>query len=171
MTMADRSAQAAFDAPPPDPELQRLAPLVGTWTTTGHTHDTVYGPGVPVASTERFRWLEGGYFLVQEYATTFGEEPTQRGVAYWGYDTQAGRFGILFFSNNGPFTEDGSRYGGTVADGRLSFVGPARYQYRLGGDGRIQPNPDGTISVAWWARDEQGQWQPWMDNTFSKIHD
>jgi hypothetical protein len=23
--------------------------------------------------------------------------------------------------------------------------------------------------VAWWLRDEQGQWQPWMDNTFRKI--
>ena len=82
--MADRSAQATFDAPAPDPELQRLAPLLGTWTTQGHTQDGMYGPGVPVASTERFRWLDGGYFLVQEYETTFGEEPTQRGVVYLG---------------------------------------------------------------------------------------
>ena len=104
--MADRSAQAAFDAPPPDPELKRLEPLLGTWTTQDHTQDTVYGPGVPVTSTETFRWLDGGYFLVQEYETTFGEEPTQRGVVYWGYDAAAGRFRLFFFSNNGPFTEE-----------------------------------------------------------------
>jgi Protein of unknown function (DUF1579) len=167
--MADRSARGGFDAPPPDPELQRLAPLVGTWTTTARTRDGVYGPGVAVSSTESFGWLEGGYFLVQDYETTFGEEPTQHGVAYWGYDPETSRFQIIFFSNNGPFTEAGNRYVGEVADGRLTFVGPARYQYGLGGDGRIQPNPDGTVSVAWWARDAGGQWQPWMDNTFTKL--
>jgi hypothetical protein len=58
-----------------------------------------------------------------------------------------------------------------VADGRLIFVGPARYQYELDGNGKIKTNPDGTISVAWWVRDEQGEWQPWMDNTFRKIRD
>jgi hypothetical protein len=172
--MADRpaqAAQAALDAPPPDPELKRLAPLVGTWTTDGHTQDGVYGPGVPVTSTERYRWLDGGYFLVQEYETTFGEEPTQRGVVYWGYDAAAGGFRLFFFSNNGPFTDQGNRYAGEVADGRLTFVGPARYQYELDEDGKITTNPDGTISVAWWVRDEQGEWQPWMDNTFRKIRD
>ena len=167
--MADRSAQAALDAPPPDPELKRLEPLVGTWTTQGHTQDGVYGPGVPVTSTETFRWLDGGYFLVQEYETTFGEEPTQRGVVYWGYDAAAGSFRLFFFSNNGPFSEEGNRYAGKVADGRLTFVGPARYQYELDEDGKIKTNPDGTISVAWWVRDEQGEWKPWMDNTFRKI--
>jgi hypothetical protein len=169
--MADRPAQAALDAPPPDPELKRLAPLVGTWTTEGHTQGGVYGPGVPVTSTERFRWLDGGNFLVQEYETTFGEEPTQRGVVYWAYDAAAGGFRLFFFSNNGPFTDQGNRYAGAVADGRLTFVGPARYQYELDADGKITTNPDGTISVAWWVRDEQGEWQPWTDNTFRKIRD
>jgi hypothetical protein len=81
--MADKTAQAAFGAQPPDPELKRLEPLLGTWTSKDHTQDSVYGPGVPVTATETFRWLDGGYFLVQEYETTFGEEPTQRGVNYW----------------------------------------------------------------------------------------
>jgi hypothetical protein len=45
------------------------------------------------------------------------------------------------------------------------FVGPARFQYHLGRDGRIRPNADGSISVAWWLRDDHGNWQPWMRNT------
>jgi hypothetical protein len=98
----------------------------------------VFCPGVPVTSTETFRWLEGGYFLVQEYETTFGDEPTQRGVNYWGYAAVAGRFLIIFFSNNGPFTEEGNRYEGKVADGRLTFVGPARFQYELDENGKDQ---------------------------------
>src|SRR5262245_1854201 len=170
-TMADRPDRSAFGAPPPDPELKRLEPLLGTWTTQGHTHDSVLGPGVQVTSTETFRWLDGGYFLVQEYATTFGDEPTQRGVAYWGYDAETGRFRIIFFSNNGPFTEEGNRYEGQVAEGSLTFLGPARYQYELDEQGKIKTNADGTISVAWWLRGEQGEWKSWMDNTFSKTRD
>jgi hypothetical protein len=35
--MSEQSYQSAFDAPPPDPELKRLEPLLGTWRTEGHT--------------------------------------------------------------------------------------------------------------------------------------
>jgi hypothetical protein len=169
--MSDQSYQSAFDAPPPDPELKRLEPLLGTWRTDGRTQRSVFGPGVPVTSTETFRWLDGGYFLVQEYETTFGDEPAQRGVNYWSYDGVAERFIIIFFSNNGPFTEEGNRYEGHVADGELTFVGPARFQYELDEEGKIKTNTDGTSSVAWWLRDEKGDWQAWMDLTFRKIRD
>jgi hypothetical protein len=55
-----------------------------------------------------------------------------------------------------------------VGDGVLTGVGPARFQYRLDDAGHIAVNADGTISVAWWIRDDTGEWQPWMTNTFSK---
>jgi lactoylglutathione lyase len=160
---------AAFAAPAPDPELERLEPLLGTWRSEGHTQDSVLGPGVPVRSTETFYRLEGGYFLVSTYETTFGSEPTQTGVNYWSYDADARRFRIIFFSNNGPFSEEGNRYEGEVAGGRLTFEGPARFQYELGNDGAIAVNPDGTISVAWWLRDHNGDWAPWMHNTFRRV--
>jgi hypothetical protein len=158
--------EPAFAVPPPDPELKRLEPLLGTWKAEDHTLDGVFGPGVPVRSEETFRWLDGGYFLVQDYETTFGDAPTQKGVNYWFYDSEAGMFRIIFFSNNGPFSEAGNRYSGRAADGRLTFEGPARFQYELDDDGRIRINPDGTISISWWLRDEVGDWQPWMTNTF-----
>ena len=169
--MSDQSCQSAFDAPPPDPELNRLEPLLGTWRTEGHTQQSVFGPSVPITSTETFRRLDGGYFLVQEYETAFGDEPAQRGVNYWYYNSVGERFQIIFFSNNGPFTEDGNRYEGEVADGRLTFVGPARFQYKLDEYGRITTNEDGTSSVVKWLRDEKGEWQAWMDLTFRKIRD
>ena len=37
--------------------------------------------------------------------------------------------------------------------------GPARFQYDLDEDGRIRMNPDGTITVAWWLREESGEWR------------
>jgi Protein of unknown function (DUF1579) len=161
--------QTVFGALPPNPELKRLEPLVGTWKTEEHTRDSVLGPGVPVTSVETFSWLEGGYFLVHTYETVFGDEPAQKGVNYWMYDASTSRFRIIFFSNNGPYTDAGNQYVGKVANGKLTMVGPARFQYRLDENGRIKTNPDGTISVAWWLRDESGQWKPWMNNTFSKV--
>jgi Protein of unknown function (DUF1579) len=166
----DMTEQSSFAAPPPDPELRRLEPLLGTWRTEEHTQDSVLGPGVPVASTESFSWLEGGYFLVQTYETVFGDEPAQKGANYWGYDSEAKRFRIIFFSNNGPFTEEGNRYQGEVAGRRLTFEGPARFQYELDDEGRIKVNPDGTLTVAWWLRAD-GEWEPWMNNTFTKTEE
>jgi hypothetical protein len=165
----DNTDQATFEVPPPDPELQRLEPLLGRWRAEDHTQDSVLGPGVPVTSTEEFSWLDGGYFLVSTYETTFGDEPAQKGLNYWGYDSAAKKFRIIFFSNNGPFTEEGNRYEGEAADGRLTFEGPARFQYELDEEGKIKMNPDGTISVAWWLRDDEGEWKPWMNNTFTRV--
>ena len=167
----DNTDQATFEVPPPDPELRRLEPLLGRWMAEDHTQDSVLGPGVPVTSTEAFSWLDGGYFLVSTYETTFGDEPAQKGLNYWGYDSAAKKFRIIFFSNNGPFTEEGNRYEGEAADGRLTFEGPARFQYELDEEGKIKMNPDGTISVAWWLRDDEGKWKPWMNNTFTRVKD
>jgi hypothetical protein len=129
----------------------------------------VLGPGVPVTSFESFSWLEGGYFLVSTYKTTFGDEPTQKGVNYWSFDSGAGRFRIIFFSNNGPYSEEGNRYEGVVEGDTLTFEGPARFQYELDAEGKIKLGADGTVSVAWWLRDERGEWQPWMRNTFTRV--
>jgi len=30
-------------------------------------------------------------------------------------------------------------------------------------------NEEGTIAVAWWIRDDAGEWEPWMTNTFTRI--
>jgi hypothetical protein len=132
------------------------------------THDTVLGPGVPVTSTETFSWLDGGYFLVHTYETVFGDDPAQTGVNYWGYDKPTGRFQIIFFSNNGPYTEEGNRYEGKVAGDTLTFEGPARFQYELDEQGRIKTNSDDTISVTWWLRGEADEWELWMHNTFTR---
>lgn len=163
--------QPRLGVPPPHPQLRRLEPLIGTWMANEHTLDSVLGSGVPVTSTETFRWLEGGYFLVQDYETVFGDEPAQKGVNFWRYDAEDERFRIIFFSNNGPFTDEGNRYEGKVAGDRLTFVGPARFQYRLDEHGAIATNGDGTISVAWWLRDEDGGWQRWMDNRSARLDD
>jgi hypothetical protein len=56
-----------------------------------------------------------------------------------------------------------------LGHGALTMVGPARFQYDLDEDGRIKTNPDGSISNAWWAQDDNHDWQPWMNNTFRRV--
>ena len=125
---------------------------------TGHKHR--------VAPLARRRLLPG-----PDLRNGLRGEPAQKGVNYWGYDPEANRFRIIFFSNNGPFTEEGNRYQGEVAGRKLTFEGPARFQYELDDEGMIKLNADGTLSVAWWLRHENGEWQPWMNNTFTKIEE
>jgi hypothetical protein len=113
-------------------------------------------------------WLDGGHFLVQTYETVFGDERAQTGIKYWFYD-QAGKFRIIFFSNNGPFTEEGNRNEGAIAKRALTFVGPARFQYELDTDGKVKKNDDGTVTIRWWLSDE-GRFQPWMTNVCNQVN-
>jgi hypothetical protein len=81
-------------------------------------------------------WLGGGHFLVQTYDTIFGDEPAQTGINYYFFEAGAKKFRIIFFSNNGPFTEDGNRYEGEIEGRTLTFVGPARFD----ATGKIRTN-------------------------------
>jgi hypothetical protein len=58
-----------------------------------------------------------------------------------------------------------------VADSKLTFTGPARFQYELDNDGKIRVNPNSTITVIWWLRDSDGVWKFWRDGAYSKIKD
>jgi hypothetical protein len=82
MTNNETAKQAVFEVPPPDPELRRLEPLVGTWRAKEQTESTILGPGVTVTNEESFHWLDGDYFLVSTYHTVFGNEPAQTGINY-----------------------------------------------------------------------------------------
>ena len=141
--------------PPPDPQLRCLDPLVGTWRTQHRRRTPPFSAPASLSPAETYHWLDGGYFLVQTYETVFGNESAQRGINYWGYDADAERFRIIFFSNNGPFTEDGNRYEGRVEAGVLTFRGPACFEHALDDEGRIALNDDGTYTVDWWLQDQR----------------
>ena len=147
---------------PPHAELRRLEPLVGNWVLNSRTEPSILGPSVGIQSHETFYWLEGGYFLVQTYDTAFGEEPPQRGINYWYYDPEDDSFNVIFFSNNGNFTEEGNRYRGGIEGDRLVMVGPARFELTLDASGAVAMTSDGGIAIDWWLRDEAGDFQPWM---------
>jgi hypothetical protein len=59
------STPIGSDAHRPNPALEPLAPLVGTWRTTG-THP--FFPGVVFHGRTSFAWREGGAFLLMRCA-------------------------------------------------------------------------------------------------------
>lgn len=86
-------------APVPDPALRRLDPLIGDWTLTGNligsSEENISGRG-------SFRWLEGGFFLVQDIQIDFAGMFQIRAHELVGYDPETGAFSSHVFSNLAP---------------------------------------------------------------------
>jgi hypothetical protein len=149
------------------PALQRLTPLVGSWTSTHTTVDGPAGPPMQIRLAESFRWLEGGYFLESRFRIHFGaDSPPSYGVMYWFYEPGTDRFHTIYFNDEGNFDERDSRYVGIVENDALVFTGPARFRLRLGAMGQVAINDDGTIDVDWWLRADDGSWAPWRSVSY-----
>jgi hypothetical protein len=166
--MGEQARLNAWGMPAPPSELERLNPLVGDWKFSSRTEPSILGPSVEMKSREQFYWLEGRYFLVQTYDTQFGDEPPQRGINYWYYDPGDGTFNVIFFSNNGNFTEEGNRYRGAIEGDRLVMVGPARFELALDSSGTVATTDGGGIAIDWWLRDGAGEFQPWMNSVLRR---
>ena len=59
--MADDDAQAHQRAPEPNPALESLDVMAGTWNLKGRES----GPDGEIHGQVTFEWMEGGFFLVQ----------------------------------------------------------------------------------------------------------
>jgi hypothetical protein len=84
------------EAAKPNPALQPLAGLIGTWTTTG-THPLV--PGKTFHGRTSFSWTAGGAFLLMESRIDEPEIPS--GIAIFGTDDGAGTCHMLYFDERG----------------------------------------------------------------------
>jgi uncharacterized protein DUF1579 len=158
-----------YELPPASPELRRLDPLIGTWRGSGHTIGSEFGPRMEIDGIESFWWLKGGYFLVSDYRISWGgSQPPDEGIMYWGYDDEIGGFATYFFNDQGPFTVEHSRYVGIIADDAITFTGPARFRLPLDADGKVAVDGEGGIDVAWFLRDEAGDWKPWRTHRYTR---
>jgi hypothetical protein len=92
----------------PNPALESLAPLVGTWRTTG-THPLV--PGTTFHGRTSFAWHEGGAFLLMRSEIDEPEIPSA--VAVIGSDDADGTFTMSYFDER----EVSRRYTVEVAPG------------------------------------------------------
>lgn len=81
--------------PGPDPALQRLEKLVGTWDMKGNTLDTEESN---IFGRTSFEWLPGGFFLQQRIEMNFAGFEIQS-LELIGYDAEADVFTSSVYSN------------------------------------------------------------------------
>ena len=84
------------EAAKPNPSLEPLTILIGTWNTVG-THPLV--PGTTFHGRTTFEWLEGGAFLIIRSEIDEPEIPS--GIAIIGSDDSTGEWSMLYFDERG----------------------------------------------------------------------
>ena len=157
--------------PTPDPALRRLDFLVGTWRVDGETTPDFSGRPIRSTSTDTFEWLHGGRFFMDRWDAVFSDPEAyagpelpggavQKGIMFYGFNAATGRYLTHFYDGNGPF-HDGSMYEGEVVDGNLRFTGPARFT--------LIENEDGTVTIDWELRGDDGERRPWRHTTMKRI--
>jgi hypothetical protein len=77
-TSLEVEAQAPYQAPVPNPDLQSLDRLVGTWEISDPS-----GKG-EISGQVSYEWVEGGFFLMQRFDLLHGEH-RNKGVEYIGH--------------------------------------------------------------------------------------
>lgn len=80
----------------PNPALEPLSILLGTWETTG-THPLV--PGTTFHGRTAFEWIEGGAFLMMR--SEIDEPQVPSGIATFGTDGASGECVMLYFDERG----------------------------------------------------------------------
>src|SRR5690348_15770390 len=80
----------------PNPALEPLSVLIGTWNTTG-THPMV--PGKTFHGRTSFEWIEGGAFLIMR--TQIDEPEIPSGISIFGTDDGTGECSMLYFDERG----------------------------------------------------------------------
>jgi hypothetical protein len=116
----------------PNPALQTLSRLLGTWVVTGGAHGQV-----------TFAWMEGGFFMVQEINLA-----ETKGIEFIGYDKSSNSLRSHYFDNNGrtlEFTYEVSEGGHMVSIDMPGIKGKFKGQFI---------NHGKTITGSWkWTQD------------------
>jgi hypothetical protein len=90
------SRRLAPEATKPNPKIQSLQQLIGTWSTTGH-HPMV--PGTTFHGRTSFEWIEGGAFLMMRSEIDEPEIPS--GMAIIGSDDSSDVMTMIYFDERG----------------------------------------------------------------------
>lgn len=138
---------------PIPPALQALAPLAGTWHTTG----TMAATSAPYTATDTYEWLPGCHFLLHRWDAAMPEGRSQgiEVIGADGPDGEAGHYTMQSFDDTG---KAGTMH--AVVNGK---------DVAFDGDGmrfRGAFNADATeMSGTWSLLQSDGshaEWQPWM---------
>ena len=142
----------------PNPRLQPLSVLVGTWETVG-THPLV--PGKTFHGSVSFSWIHGGAFLLMHSQIDEPEIPTA--IAVFGTDDGTDGCSMLYFDERGVSRRyevrlDGSewRWWREAPDFSQRFVGT------------ITPDGRTIVGCGEYSRDG-GPWEPDLALTYNRV--
>ncbi|MGJ6969898.1 DUF1579 family protein [Streptosporangium sp. G11] len=157
------SENTEFQMPTPAPELERLNFLLGEWILAGSTVESPMGPATPITGWESYEWMEGGFFLIHRWESSFevaGMKVVDAGHEFFDYDAATGRYRTHFFNSLGPYDHEASKYHGGFDGDALVVTGPARITRG--------PNADGTVTVDSDVPVGEGVWAPFMVCTLTR---
>lgn len=139
--------------PQPDPALNSLDRLVGTWDIEGNL---VGSEEKNIKGRATFRWLPGRFFMEQRFKLHFlGMEIES--LELIGYDAETKSLASTVYANMSPaplpyrWEVDGQRVTITVSYGPLdaTFTGEYRDDGTFAGGWRPNPGADPTVNVAY----------------------
>jgi hypothetical protein len=147
----------------------RLHTIAGRWLTSGRV---ISEPEIPVAGTDTYEVLPGGYFLVHHVDVTVGEHPVRAIEIIGEPDAVSGGFLARSFDSDG----NAELMRVTIDDnGVFHFTGGADVasaaQPTDAPTTRVRSTltiaDDGQSMTALWERSEDGtNWHRWMDISF-----
>lgn len=100
---APASAQDPADfQPKPAAELQKLAPMVGTWEGSGSVWMAPGADAMPWTSKSSFEWVLAGHWLREDINIQLGDMPTPLSMTtFYGWDAENQRYVSIGISNTG----------------------------------------------------------------------
>lgn len=106
----------AQEAPPqPAPQLEKLAPMLGTWEVSGTARETPGAEAQPWTAVQTVRKVLGGHFIRDEMIISTGG-PQMAFLSHTGWDNENQRYAAYGASN-----------AGLVNAGELFIIGPSTF--------------------------------------------
>jgi hypothetical protein len=150
---------------------QRLSALVGRWRSEGFM---VANPDVRISGTDTYELLPGGYFLVHHVDVVVGDRPVVAIEIIGEYDAASDSFAARAYDNDGNVTVMQAR---DDDDGVWHFTGGSDIAHGAQPDAEPPGAVRSTLTIDsdgmrmhahWELADEAGEWQQWMDMTFTR---
>lgn len=142
----------------PVEHLEPLAPIIGSWRTSGTILDEDGGAAGTVVGTDTYRWLPGGHWVVHEVDVMMGDERTQVLELIGGHDEATGGWQMHAFDS-------------ADRPGVMSLTLHEPGLLLLQGEGVrswFRPQAGPGFMTTLWEREVHGRWIPWIDMRFDR---
>ena len=164
-TLLSTASALAQDIPKPAPEMSQIAYFEGSWSCTGKSHESPFGPAGSMTSTADIRRDLGGFWQSGTIKGTIASQPPFEGRFHVTFDPGAKQFVMLWVDNMGGWSRSASAgwKGDTLVYEGESHMGPQSMTTR----DTFTRSGAGAMRHAWEAQ-IKGKWMPLGEETCKK---